>query len=337
MVTESRPAPALAPGTPFWWRALATVGPDYTLFLVFFTALIVVGVVYGAHFIWHEGPIVLAGGISIGMILIRFLVALPSIVRGVPGAKQKFFTSARAIMRDWGPLLLIAVVFENLETYTGLIRKVPIDDTLYNIDVKVFGVEPTAWVSRLYHPLLTDWMALCYALYLPVPMILATTLSAKGRRHDFREMATAVMFQFCIGFVIFLCFPAGPPRYYPQLMKSYDPPKITSFFGIYEYQQDGWDSADPLRTRSAFPSLHCSLGVLTLIFAWRFGDAIFPKRPKLFFWICVPLVVSLWLSTIYLRHHWVPDCVAGWCLGLTCAFLSPWIRKVWPRRAEEAV
>ena len=84
-------------------------------------------------------------------------------------------------------------------------------------------------------------------------------------------------------------------------------------------QQSAFDTVDPLRVRSAFPSLHCSIGFLTLFYSWRFGDALFPGRPRLYFWICLPLVISLWLSTIYLRHHWVPDIAAGLLLGLASA------------------
>jgi membrane-associated phospholipid phosphatase len=96
-------------------------------------------------------------------------------------------------------------------------------------------------------------------------------------------------------------------------------------------QQSAFDTVDPLRVRSAFPSLHCSIAVLTLFYAWRFGDALFPVRRRLYFWLCLPLVVSLWLSTIYLRHHWVPDIAAGLLLGLVSSMLAPWLRRTWPR------
>ena len=55
--------------------------------------------------------------------------------------------------------------------------------------------------------------------------------------------------------------------------------------------------------------------MMTLLYGWRFGSAVFPRRPRLYFWICLPLIVSLWLSTIYLRHHWVPIVPPGWRWG----------------------
>ncbi len=44
------------------------------------------------------------------------------------------------------------------------------------------------------------------------------------------------------------------------------------------------------------------------------------------FWVFVPLVVSLWISTIYLRHHWVADCLAGFILATPIFMATPWLR-----------
>jgi membrane-associated phospholipid phosphatase len=191
------------------------------------------------------------------------------------------------------------------------------------------------WLSKYQTPLLTDYMSLAYGLYFITPMFLATFLSLRGRRADFREMCTAVVLQMGIGFFLFLIFPAGPPRYYGPLLVDpahggFDPPHLHSYFGLFELQQGAFDSADPARTRSAFPSLHCSLALLTLIYSWRFGDAVFPRWKKLWFWIVMPLVVSLWISVVYLRHHWIPDIAAGFAVGLTAQFLAPWLRRMWP-------
>jgi membrane-associated phospholipid phosphatase len=100
---------------------------------------------------------------------------------------------------------------------------------------------------------------------------------------------------------------------------------------LFEFQQGAFDAADPARTRSAFPSLHCALALVSLVYAWRFGSAIFPSRPRWFFWICLPVVVSLWISTIYLRHHWTVDCAAGLAVGAVALFVAEWLRAVWPK------
>jgi membrane-associated phospholipid phosphatase len=71
--------------------------------------------------------------------------------------------------------------------------------------------------------------------------------------------------------------------------------------------------------------------MLTLICAWRLGSAVFPRRPRLFFWIVLPVELSLFVSTVYLRHHWIPDCVAGMTLGVVACTLARLLRRHWPR------
>jgi len=318
-------------------RLLAFLGPDYTLFFIFLFALFALGVSYGAHWIWKEGPIYLSAAAALAMVLVRFFADARAILADTGGARREFGAAASRILRDWGPLFLVAIVFENLETYTGLIRTVPVDDVLYRLDLAIFGVEPTVWMSKLDIGVLTDWFALTYGIYLITPLVLAVFLLARGRRDDFREMSTAVILQMCVGFVLFLLFPAGPPRFYEPLVAggagSFDPPVLHSFLGLYEFQQSGFDTVDPLMTRSAFPSLHCSLGLLTIIYGRRFSEAVWPRFPRLFARVATVLAVSLWLSTIYLRHHWVPDCLAGMAVGAFACWASPLLRKHWPEVA----
>jgi membrane-associated phospholipid phosphatase len=319
-------------------RALAWIGPDFGLVLAFTLALAVLVAAYGGSFKWQEGPIVISFGIGAGLIVTRFVWRARSIVMNHPGARAEFRRAVIGILRDWGPVILIMWLFQSLETYTGVVRKTSIDDYLYRADLWLFGQEPTVWLSKHSTPILTDYMALAYGSYFILPMVLATMLSVRGRREDFREMTTALVLQMGIGFILFLLFPAGPPRYYEPLVHGgFDPPVLHSYFGLFELQQGAFDSADPVRTRSAFPSLHCSLALLTLIYSYRFSDAVWPKKPRLWFWIALVTVVSLWISVVYLRHHWVVDIFAGLAVGGLANWLAPILRRRWPRSQRREI
>lgn len=216
-------------------RALAFLGPDFTFFLFFLGVFIALGLIFGGRFhVAGEGSIVIVTGLAAGLVGVRFFYRAHAIVMNTGDERARFYAAARRILRDWGPMILLVVVFENLHSYTGLIRKIPIDDKLYHLDLAVFGVEPSAWVGKhIATPLLTDWFAMAYGLYFILPMILATALSVRGKRADFRELATSVVLHMCIGFTFFIIFPAGPPRYYAPLMHGgFDPPHLTSFFGL---------------------------------------------------------------------------------------------------------
>ncbi len=67
--------------------------------------------------------------------------------------------------------------------------------------------------------------------------------------------------------------------------------------------------------------------LVTLIYAWRY------VRP--WFWLLLPFVLGLWVSTIYLRHHYFVDLVAGWLLAPVAVFVAPRIDRWWARRQRE--
>jgi membrane-associated phospholipid phosphatase len=313
-------------------RVLALLGADVALLALFLGALATLIRLYGVSFVWAEGPITISAALGTGLIALHFLLRLPQLLRGRKAALGGLRASVRETARDWAPFIGLMWAFESLETYTGRIPKPSVDPVLYALDVRLFGVEPTVWIHAFHHPLLTDWMAFAYGSYFVLPMIIATALSLRGRREDFREMSSAVVIQQGLGLVLCLTFPAGPPRFYrPLLQGPFQPGTLYSYFGLFEFQQGAFDAADPARTRSAFPSLHCALALVSLVYAWRFGSAIFPSRPRWFFWICLPVVVSLWISTIYLRHHWTVDCAAGLAVGAVALFVAEWLRAVWPK------
>ena len=42
-------------------------------------------------------------------------------------------------------------------------------------------------------------------------------------------------------------------------------------------------------------------------------------------WVLSPLVLSLWVSTVYLRYHYLVDCVAGFVLVPLCLCLGDYL------------
>jgi membrane-associated phospholipid phosphatase len=317
LVASSDPKPSSSSA---WSSAVAALGPDITLCVLCATVLAIVGQLYGAHYVLRLSTMLLPGLVAPGIIAI-------SLLRG------RFRTDALGTLRDWLPLVFVAVVFDNLENYTALVRPVTIDAALYRMDVALFGIEPSVWMQRIYHPLLTDWMASCYAIFLVTPMFLAIAVSLRGRREDFREIALAVMLQMWIAFFVFICLPAGPPRYFALLRDGAFQTPLPSLLGVNAALQAKWDTYSPLLVRASFPSLHCAYATLTLIYAWRYGDAVFGRRARrAFFWLVVPLELSLYVSTVYLRHHWIPDIAAGIVLGVIACTAAPWLRARWPQK-----
>src|SRR5690348_10595414 len=118
MEASSLALPVDAPPSPVA-RTLAFLGPDFTLFLLFLALFVTLGVIYGASFhVAGEGSIAIAGGLGFGLVAVRFAYRAPAIVAGRGDERAKFYEAARRILRDWGPMILLVIVFENLHQFT---------------------------------------------------------------------------------------------------------------------------------------------------------------------------------------------------------------------------
>ncbi len=314
-------------------RMFRWLGPDYTVLLVFALLFVVLAFVYGAR--WNFFNLTIFGALGMAAVFVGGTAVMHArrLWRREPGAIAYFKRRSLEVTRDFGPFIGLMLVYEHLYMYTGVIRQGRIDASLMAADITLFGVEPTLWIGKVAHPVLTDIFAVAYASYFPMPLFLCLVLQLRGRRHDFQELVTAITVAFYTGFLGYLFFPAGPPRFYEPILPLFDPPILKSALGFFETSQATWDAANQVKVSASFPSMHCGLSMLTLIYAWRFRDMV--KRRALLLGVFVVCTVTLWTSTIYLRHHWVVDCFAGWAVAFFAAFAAPRLRKAWGGGALE--
>ena len=71
----------------------------------------------------------------------------------------------------------------------------------------------------------------------------------------------------------------------------------------------------------AFPSAHCSAATVMLILSYKYDK-------KLYFLI-LPIIITLYISTMYGRYHYPLDVLAGIIAGIVGIKLSYPIEKLW--------
>lgn len=291
-------------------RALLRLEPHGAIVLVFSLVWIVLGARFGVRLDYTDGTILLP------LALVAALMA-SSVV-----SRRALLGRARQLLVDWLPFIAATFVYENLRRFTAVLRHRPIDAWLERADRALFGgTSPTLWMSRIQTPLLTDYMAFAYGLYFALPLALVALLYLRARRRDFVELSSALVLCFYAGFVLYVLFPAGPPRFYAPFQPLMPP--LRSF--VFDHTQGRWDALNPVKVYASFPSLHCAIATVTVCYATRFADLLRDRRvlPA----VVAPLVISLWVATVYLRHHWVIDVFAGQTLGLVAFAASRGIRR----------
>jgi membrane-associated phospholipid phosphatase len=225
------------------------------------------------------------------------------------------------LARDVLPFLFAGNVYINLHDMIAYFGAPDITRLLYHLDVKLFGVEPTVWAQRFDAPILTDFFTVCYWLFYVLPPLLGFLLYLRGEWQSFRETLVSIVICLYIGYVGYVIFPAGPPRY--TIPEAFVAP-LHGFLRILDESRAA-TVAVPLTTKGAFPSLHCGIMFLATLLAWRHLRWFFPVL--LFFG------TGLVLGTIYLRHHWAVDILAGIAIALVADRVTPPLERWWTAKA----
>lgn len=301
-----------------WDRSLhffAIVGPDLCLASVMTIIFLAAVWMLDGHIRVLQASVGVPLGIMLSLILYR------SFLNSINGERKH---NILIILRDWLPFLFVCFIYENLHDLSGLVQKPDIAPLLMKMDIAIFGFEPTIWAQKIHHPILTDIMAVSYAMYFILPLVIMFFLSQENRRFEFRKMALALTFAFLLGFAGYVLFPASPPRYLIQNLFT-DPVRLNGPL-IFNRLQDMWDGFSVISC-GAFPSLHVGISAVALLYAWQFRN--YSRLYKWIWWLYIPLVTSLWFSTVYLRHHWFVDILAGLAVAILAFIFSEYMLKLW--------
>ncbi|MEE9555327.1 MAG: phosphatase PAP2 family protein [candidate division Zixibacteria bacterium] len=224
-------------------------------------------------------------------------------------------------LRDTLPFAYCLAIYTNLHDTIHFANPNDIHDTLIAIDQWMFGVQPVVWAEQFIQPVLTEFFSFCYMIFFLFAPIVALTLLVNGRRTQFRETLISVILCFYAGYILYVIFPAAPPRI---MLKD-----------MYTIGFNGTPIADaalmmvnllPSDSRAAFPSLHAAVTLLSLMFAFKYV--------RWLFWAMLPFCTGLILSTIYLRHHYVIDLLVGFLLGVLAFIYGPKIDYWWTSKSR---
>jgi len=292
------------------------LGPDLIFLSFLVLVLVVLSIIYGNHsFTFMNRSLIVPSVVFGGLLIFGVSTRIHRLLSGGRGEIKEIMDFGLKMTRDWLPLLIILLIYENLHDMTDLIHPDTLDGELRRIDMAIFGVDPTLYLERFITPVLNDYMTISYAPFFLYPAIILGVVYKKGDIIKFRELALAFEICVIIGFLGYIIVPAVGPRYF--MANEYS----VSLNGyITEIGFKAWNSIESVK-RDCFPSLHTAMSTISLVYFYRFRN--FYRGGKIVFLVSIPLIVSLWISTVYLRYHWVVDVFAGWALALICVTIAP--------------
>jgi membrane-associated phospholipid phosphatase len=201
-------------------------------------------------------------------------------------------------LRKWYPLAFVVLTFFSLGWLVHYVLPYDIDSELTRIDYLLFGRHPTVFLSKFMNPYLVDLLAVCYASFYFLPLIIGLALYHKRKMREFDAFVAIV----CLGFYLSdagnLLFPARGPS--QTLIALHTVPLAGKWVG--DFIRTAIYVLEPYRY-DCFPSGHVAVTMLTVALAYRFERRLF--------WRLLPISIGLIFSTVYLRYHYVMDVAAG--------------------------
>lgn len=197
---------------------------------------------------------------------------------------------------------------------------------LRSLELALFSVAPgvTAqdWFARHHHPALDLYFAVPYTVFIYVAFLYAAYLYFVDRprmRHYLWSFALANF----ISFAIWMILPAAPPWYVRAHgcvidMNAAPSPaalvRVDALLGI-DYFHTFYSRAASVY--GAVPSMHCAYPLIGLLTA--------RKVATVWSWpLHVIYVLSMFVASVYLDHHWVFDGILGWLVALVAVVVTRW-------------
>ena len=174
------------------------------------------------------------------------------------------------------------------------------------------------WLERFAHPGLNEFMQFAYFTYFIFLLVLGGILYYGRDWKSYWSVMTYSAIGYVLGYVIAMFFPVQSPWF--------------SMAGMWQGELVGGPFTALINLiekcgrvhGAAFPSQHVAGAVAALWGAWR--------HRRWLFWVFLPFVLCMCVSTVYVRNHYVADVAGGMVTGTLGYAIG-----VWLMRRQEAV
>ena len=183
------------------------------------------------------------------------------------------------------------------------------DETLISLDIFLVGIETSLFLEKITNPVLTEWMMFSYIAYIPLLPAVSFICYFSSDANASKEYLFNLACTYSVCYFGFIIFPvASPIFYYPEVYNVPLDGGIFSLCGklLHEYAHFPGGS---------LPSPHCAATTVMAFFLYK-------HNRKIFYWL-LPVIVTIYISTVYGRYHYSWDGIAGVITALVVIKLTP--------------
>ena len=193
------------------------------------------------------------------------------------------------------------------------------DDRVLAWEKAIFGLQPLVWIQKFYTPPLTEWMFFVYVVYLVIyPALGAVIFFRHGEEanEDYLFQLGLINLVCALGFILYPV--SGPMRWEKMRVLLTEPLRGGVFASVAEYIR-----AHLHGPGGTIPSPHCAVATVM----W-FMSLKYTRRG---FFLLAPVILTLYVSTVYGRFHYISDMVIGIAVAIIALLAAPSIEGAWNR------
>jgi membrane-associated phospholipid phosphatase len=216
-------------------------------------------------------------------------------------------------LRHWYPLVFFILLYEETRYLIHLVFPQSFDPLINQLELAVFGIYPTVWMQKFIFFGLNEYLMFSYCFYYFLLAVLGLGLYLGGKIREFDDLLFTSAVAYYISYLGFVLFPVEGPRF--ALTLHYQLALNGGFFASLAHNlidKAGIQGA-------AMPSSHVAVALVVLVYARR--------HHRILYFVLSPLIVSLFVSTVYGRFHYVSDVIAGMLVGMVSILLADQLIK----------
>jgi len=215
--------------------------------------------------------------------------------------------------RHWYPHLFFLFCFEELGKLVHLVNPGWEDAKLIAFDHWLTGVHPAVWLEQFATPARNDFIQFAYLTYFVYLLVLGGILYYRRDWSGYWAVMTYSAVGYAIGYVIAISFPIESP-WFAMAGAWHDELRGGAATAVINFIEHFG------RVRgAAFPSEHVAGSFAALWGAWR--------HRRWLFWVMLPLVLCMCVSTVWGRYHYVADIFGGMITGTLGYAIGAWLMK----------
>ncbi len=235
-------------------------------------------------------------GFEFLIIHVLSMVLLAVVAQQFNNLKQpkKWYLKARILY----PLIFLGFLYGETDYLNNILITENLDPLFAQWEFALFGMQPALEFSRAFPlPIFAEIMYFGYfAYYLLIIFLPIYWMKHKGPVHT-ENLVFLIVQSFLLFYLIFDLLPvAGPQFYFYQL--QHEVPEGYLFGFLMKLIQHVGEAPT-----AAFPSSHVAVCLILLY-------QLFLNKRKLFYFL-LPVGILLLFSTVYIRAHYIIDCLAA--------------------------